>query len=66
MSINFISSKNSNETCNVHRKSNNIETMVGSETVEVIEEIFKTVLQRYQKELEDLMKGSEFIFDNVN
>ena len=66
MSINFISSKNSDETCNVHRKSNNIETMVGNETVEVIEEIFKTVLQRYQKELEDLMKESEFIFDSVN
>ena len=39
--------------------------MMGSETNEIIEEIFKSFLQRYQ-EGEETMKGSEFIFDRVN
>ena len=66
MSINFISSKDSDETRNMHTKSNNIEIMVGSETDEIIEELFKSLLQRYQEGLEESMKGSEFIFDSVN
>ena len=45
---------------------NNIEIMIGSETNEAIEELFKSLLQRYQKELEESMKGSEFVFDGVN
>ena len=65
MSINFISSKDSNETRNMHTKSSNIEIMVGSETNEIIEEIFKFLLQRYQEGLEEPMKGSEFIFEFI-
>ena len=60
MSINFISSKDSDETRNMHTKSNNIEIMVGSETDEIIKELFKSLLQRYQEGLEESMKGSEF------
>ena len=66
MSINFISFKDSDETRNMHTKSNNIEIMVGSETDEIIEELFKSLLQRYQEGLEKSMKGSEFTFDSVN
>ena len=66
MSINFISSKDSDETRNMHTKSNNIEIMVGSETDEIIEEFFKSLLQRYQEELEEPMRGSEFTPDSVN
>ena len=40
MAINFISSKDSDETRTMHTKSNNVEIMVGSETNEIIEEIF--------------------------
>ena len=40
--------------------------MVGSETDEIIEELFKSLLQRYQKGLEESMKGSDFLFDSVN
>ena len=61
MSINFISFKDSTETCNMHTKSNNIEITVGSETDKITEELFKSLLQRYQEGLEELMKGSEFI-----
>ena len=40
--------------------------MIGCETDEVIEEVFKSLLQRYQKGLEESMKGSHFTFDAVN
>ena len=40
--------------------------MIGSETDEIIEELFQSLLQRYQERLEKSMKESEFIFDSVN
>ena len=40
MSFNFISSKDSNKTCTMHTKSDNIEIMIGNETNEIIEELF--------------------------
>ena len=40
MAINFISSKNSDETRTMHTKSNNVEVMVGSETNEIIMDLF--------------------------
>ena len=66
MSIDFISSKDSDETRNIHTKSNNIEVMVGSETDKIIEKLFKSLLRRYQEGLEKSMKGGEFSFDSVN
>ena len=39
---------------------------MGSETDEIIEEIFESLLQNYQKDLEESMKGSEFPIDSVN
>ena len=66
MSINFISSKDSNETRTMHTKSDNIEMMIGNETNEIIEELFDSLLQKYQKGLEESMKGSELIFDSVD
>ena len=62
--INFISSKSdSEETCIMHTKSDNLEIMIGSD---VIKDLFKSLLQRYQENLEEKMKGSEFDFDGVN
>ena len=40
--------------------------MMGSKTDEIIEKLFKSLLKRYQEGLEELMKGSKFIFDRVN
>ena len=65
MSNNFISSKDSDETRNMLTKSDNIESMAVRETNEIIEELFKFLLQRYQEGLEESLKGSEFIFDSV-
>ena len=66
MSINFISSKDSNETRNTHKKSDNIESMMGSETDDIIDEFFKSLLQKYQEGLEESMRGSELIFDSAD
>ena len=66
MTINFISSKDSDETRNKHAKNNNVKIMTGSETDEIIEEPFKSFLQKYQEGLEEAMRGSEFIFDSVD
>ena len=49
MSINFISSKDSDQTRNMCTKSNNSEIMAGPETDEIIDELFKSLLQRYQE-----------------
>ena len=65
--INFISSKlDSDETCIMHTKSDNMEIMIGSDTNEVIEDLFESLLQRYQQNLEEKMRGSQFVFDSVN
>ena len=66
MEISFISSKpDSDETRIMRTKSDHIKIMIGSETNEVIEELFKSLLQSYQKGLEESMRESEFIFDGV-
>ena len=46
MAVNFISSKDSDEARTMHTKSNNVEIMMGSETDEIIEEIFNYFLQK--------------------
>ena len=66
MAINFIFSKDSDETRTMRTKSDNIEIMMGSETDEIIEELFKSLLKKYQEGLEESMKGSEFTLDIVD
>ena len=38
--------------------------MIVSETDKIIVELFESLLQLYQKKLEESMRGREFIFDN--
>ena len=64
--INFISSKDSDETRTMHTKSDNVEIMIGSETNEIIEDLFESFLQKYQEGLEESMRGSEFVYDSVD
>ena len=47
-------------------KSDNIEIMMDSETYEIIEGLFESLLERYQEGLEESMRGSKFIFDSVD
>ena len=50
----------------MHTKSDNEEIMNGSDTDNIIEEIFKSFLQKYEENLQEKMKGSDFEFDGVN
>ena len=66
-SINFISFKpDSDETRAIRARSDNIEIMMGSETDEIIEDLFRSLRKRYQERLEESMRGSKFIFDGVD
>ena len=49
----------------MHSKSDNIEIMKNDEADEVIKELFDSLKNRYQNNLES-MKGSEFVFDYVH
>ena len=65
--INFTSSKpDFDETRIMHTKSNNIEITIDSDTDEVIENLFRSLLQRYHENLEEKVRGSEFVFDGIN
>ena len=65
--INFISLKpGSDETRIMHTRSDNIEIMIGDGNDDIIEELFKSFLQKYEKNLENKMRGSDFEFDGVN
>ena len=52
--------------CTTHTNSDNMSTVMGSKTIEIIVELFESLLQRYQERLEESMKGNQFIFDSVN
>ena len=61
---NFISSIDSEEERVMHSKSDDIEIMINYEPDEVIKELFDSLKNRHQNNLES-MKGSEFVFDYV-
>ena len=44
MKINFVSSKDSDEICTMHTKSNNIEIIMGDETDYIVKELFEYLL----------------------
>ena len=65
--INFTSLEpDSDETRIMYTKSDNVEIGIGDDTNDVIKELFKSFLQRYQESLQEKMRGSEFEFDGVN
>ena len=65
--INFISQRpGSDETRVMHTRSVCEEFMSGSETEEIVEKLFKSLLQRYQDNLNEKARGSDFIFNGVN
>ena len=66
MAVNFISSIDFDETRNMHTKNDNIEILMGSETDEIVKQLFESLLQRYQEGLEKSMKIGEFVFDSVD
>ena len=65
MANNFISSIDKNEECLTHSKSDSKEITINDEADEVMKELFDSLKNRYQNNLE-LMKGSELVFDHVH
>ena len=62
MHINFISSKDTGETCTIYVWSDNTEIKICNNTDDIIKELFESFLDNYQKE-EQLIRGrSDFIF----
>ena len=65
--VNFISLKaGSDETRIMYTKSDNIEIMFGDDNDDIIEQLFESLLKKYEENLQNKMRGSEFEFDGVN
>ena len=60
ITINFISLKDNEEECAMYSKSDNTEIMINVEADEVKKELFDSLKNRYQYNLES-MKGSKFV-----
>ena len=65
--ISFVSQKpDSNEMHIMYTRSTPEEIIIGSETEEVAEKLIMQLLQKYQNNLQNKMKGSDFIFNGIN
>ena len=65
--VNFISLKpGSHETRITYTRSDNIEIMFGDDNDDIIEQLFESLLKKYEENLQNKMRGSEFKFDGVN
>ena len=65
--INFISLKpGSDETRVMYTRSDNEEFISGDDTNEIIKLLFESFLQRFEENLQNKMRGSEFEFDGIN
>ena len=65
--INFISLKpGSDETRVMYTRSDNEEFMNGDDTNEIIKLLFESFLQRFEENLQEKMRGSDFEFDGIN
>ena len=65
--ISFVSQKrDSNEIRIMYTRSPPEEIIIGCETEEVAENLIMQLLQKYQDNLQNKMKGSDFIFNRIN
>ena len=64
MRVNFISSKDTGEIRTIYVWSDNVSIMRGSDTDNIIRELFRSFLRNYQEGLK-IIKGSSFVFENV-
>ena len=63
----FVSLKpDSDETRLMYTRSDPEEFMNGSETEEIIESLYRSLLQKYNDNLQEKMKGSDFVFNGIN
>ena len=50
----------------MYTRSDNVEIMFGDDNDDIIEQRFESLLQKYEENLQNKIKGSEFEFDGVN
>ena len=65
IATNFISSEDVDEERVMHSKSDNAKFMTNDDTNDLVDELFKLLLSRYQFGLETSIRGSNFIFYSV-
>ena len=64
--INFISLKpRSNETRIMYTRNDNVEIMFDDDNDDIIEQLFESLLQKNEENLQNKMRGSDFEFDGV-
>ena len=65
--INFISLEpGSDETRIMYTRSNNEELMSSDDANEIIKSLFESFFQRFEENLQEKMRGSDFEFDGIN
>ena len=65
--VDFISLKpGSGEIRIMYTRSDNVEIMFRDDNDDIIEQHFESLLQKYEENLQNKMKGSDFEFDDVN
>ena len=50
----------------MYTRNDNIEVMFGDNNGDIIEQLFESLLQKYEENLQNKIQGSEFEFDGVN
>ena len=66
MQNNFISVKDFEDTCTIYLASKPVEIFMGSDTENIIDTLFNTILNRIQEAMKKSNeKGSEFTHDSV-
>ena len=50
----------------MYTRSDNIEILFGDDNDDIIEQLFESLLQKYEENLQNKMRGSEVEFDGVN
>ena len=65
--VEIISLKTGSDEARItHTRSDNIEIMIGDDNDDIIEELFKSFIQKYEENLQNKMRGSDFEFDDAN
>ena len=50
----------------MHTRSDNVEIMFGDDNDDIVEQLFRSLLRKYEENLQNKMRGSDFEFDGVN
>ena len=65
IAINFNFSKDAEEECVIHSRSNSIKFTSSNDEDGVVDELFESIRSRYLGDLETSIRGRDFIFDSV-